>query len=310
MNESCFLDASAIEYHYSNRFKLRGINLKLRRGDVLGLLGPNGSGKSSLLKILSGRQAPHSGKLLFCGKPLDPAHIRLRRQIGFLADPPAINLIMTISEYLHYAAALYRLPSNCKNQAVEQALSQCDLQLHKHQIIKTLSKGLKQRVALAQVIMHKPLLLLLDEPGDGLDPAQIESMRGLIQNLSHNCAIVFATHSYQDVENCCNKVLILNQGNTLYQGDFRELIQSLQTNSLIARFANPPTVNTLARITGVEQVEAYDKNRYVLTSNNCQALAPELMQSALQSGWQLQEIYPCENSLDTIFKRLQENCQS
>jgi len=188
--------------------------------------------------------------------------------------------------------------------AVRDCAQQCDIEEYSHRLIKTLSKGIKQRISIAQAIIHKPKLILLDEPGDGLDPHHLVELRRLINTLAKDHAIVLSTHQIEDVKQCCQQILILNKGKPAYYGDLSIFEQSLELEHLHAHFLKPPKIDQIKSIEGVYNVEQQSDNQFLIHGQPGEQLTQSIMQVAVSLGWNLNEIYPQEHNLDSLFHQI------
>lgn len=191
---------------------MSGITLSLARGDVLGLLGLNGAGKSTTLKMLCGMLVPDGGSVTIDGHSLQEQPLEARRRIGFLPDQPPVYDDMRVHEYLRLCGQIRGLRGSVLRERQDEVIDQCSLKKVSGKLIATLSKGYRQRVGLAQAIIHKPTVLLLDEPGNGLDPQQLEAMRELIRDYACDQAVVFSTHLLSEAQSTCNRVAVIHEG--------------------------------------------------------------------------------------------------
>jgi len=206
------LRAHALTRKISPSAQVADVSITLRQGDVLGLLGLNGAGKSTTLKMLSGLLVPDSGEIEIGGQSLADYPLKARAQLGYLPDTPPLYPDMKVSAYLKLAAQLRRVPKNQLKASVDYAVQTCDLaSVAKHRIA-ALSKGFRQRVGLAQAIIHRPSLILLDEPSNGLDPHQMQGMRQLIKNLGEEAAVIFSTHLLPEAIAVCNHIAVMHNG--------------------------------------------------------------------------------------------------
>ncbi|MEO7200079.1 MAG: ABC transporter ATP-binding protein, partial [Dokdonella sp.] len=228
----------------SGRLIVADLGLQLQRGEVLGLLGVNGAGKSTTLRMLAGMLAPSSGQVRLMGHDLYAEPGRARRDIGYLAEEPPLHGELTVTEYLVFCARLHGLRGSALTAAVERAIERCDLGAMRRRLASLLSKGYRQRLGIAQAIVHEPALIVLDEPASGLDPVQAVRLRELIAGLRSNHAVVLSTHLLSDVLACCDRVAILHRGRLRYSG----ALQGLQAGSALRV--------TLSRPCGPEDLEA------------------------------------------------------
>lgn len=193
------------------------ISLTLERGDVLGLLGLNGAGKSTTLRLLSGTLVPDRGEILISGHSMHESPLQARERIGYLPDTPPLYNDMRVTDYLKLCARLRRVAKNSINEKVAAVIEHCDLQEVSRQRIGQLSKGFRQRVGLAQAIVHEPDVLLLDEPSNGLDPNQMQGMRRIIQAAGESKAVVFSTHLLNEAQAVCNRIAVVDKGRLIHE---------------------------------------------------------------------------------------------
>ena len=191
---------------------VHGVTLALRRGDVLGLLGLNGAGKSTTLKLLAGVLAPDSGTLRIAGHSMTDAPLEARARLGYLPDVPPLHPDMRVGAFLAHAARLRRLTGGAIAEAVARVIERCDLGGVRERRIEGLSKGYRQRVGLAQALVHDPEVLLLDEPGSGLDPHQTEELRALVREHGRAHCVLFSTHLLHEARSVCNRVAVVHEG--------------------------------------------------------------------------------------------------
>ena len=206
------LDAQELERRLSDRAKVSGISIRLGRGDVLGLLGLNGAGKSTTLRMLAGVLTSDAGTITVCGHSMIDDPLAARARIGYLPDEPPLYGDMRVTDYLRLVARLRRLQGAAITNRVNAVLTQCSLEEKARALINTLSKGYRQRVGLAQALVHEPDVLLLDEPSNGLDPQQMESMRKVIRDTAREHAVVFSTHLLSEAQAVCNRIAIMHDG--------------------------------------------------------------------------------------------------
>lgn len=206
------IEADNLRRRFGRRIAVHNVNLKLNYGDVLGFLGPNGAGKSTTMRMLTGNLAPSSGSVRICGENLLENPLEAKRHIGYLPEIPPLYKELTVDEYLRFAARLHGLAKISLQTALDEVKHQCELEDVGKRLIGILSKGYQQRVAIAQAIIHRPQLIILDEPTVGLDPNQIQKVRALIRKLGKTHAIILSSHILSEVESVCNRVQIMHQG--------------------------------------------------------------------------------------------------
>ncbi|MEN6586835.1 MAG: ABC transporter ATP-binding protein [Sulfuricella sp.] len=224
------LRARKLSRRYGTRVAVDLLDLDLHPGEVLGLLGPNGAGKSTTMQILSGNLAPSSGSVEICGVDLSERPEAAKANLGYLPEIPPLYRELTVREFLRLAARLHRVPKAELDAAVSRALQCCGLDGVAERLIGGLSKGYRQRVGIAQAIVHNPSVIILDEPTAGLDPLQIREIRELIATLGRTHSVILSTHILAEAEALCDRVLILHQGRVVFSGDMAELRHQWQEN--------------------------------------------------------------------------------
>jgi ABC-2 type transport system ATP-binding protein len=217
MTASPVLALDRVSRDLAGRRVVRDLTLALAKGEVLGLLGVNGAGKSTTLRMIAGVLAPTTGKVLIDGKDLGEAPELARRRIGYLPEVPPLHVELTVTEFLAFCARLHGLARDA-DAAVARAIDLCGLGDVRRRLIGALSKGFRQRVGLAQAILHEPALIVLDEPASGLDPVQTLNLRALVRGLGADHAVVLSTHVLPDVVACCDRVAILHEGVLRHEG--------------------------------------------------------------------------------------------
>ncbi|MGH7342279.1 MAG: ABC transporter ATP-binding protein [Candidatus Rokuibacteriota bacterium] len=222
------IQARGLCKRYGERVAVDRVDLSVAKGEVVGFLGPNGAGKTTTMRMLTGFLPPSDGSAAIAGHDVFGDPIAARRAIGYLPETPPLYPEMLVQSYLRWVAKIKDVPRARRNAAVERALERCGLTGVRRQVIGTLSKGFRQRVGLAQAIVHDPPVLILDEPTVGLDPLQIREIRGLIRELAAGQGdaahtIVLSTHNLADVEAICRRVMIINEGRKVVDAPLAEL---------------------------------------------------------------------------------------
>jgi len=220
LDTTVLIQATSLNRYYGVHQAVNDYNLTLNKGEVLGLLGPNGAGKSTTMQMLTGNISPSSGDVLVNGISLIEQPESAKSAIGYLPEQPPVYRDMTVREYLIYCAALHGIDKSKKNNAVIEASTRCGLQDVQNKLIANLSKGFQQRVGITQAILHKPDVVILDEPTVGLDPLQINQIRQLIRELGEDHAVILSTHILPEVQAVCDRVQIINHGKTVFSDSF------------------------------------------------------------------------------------------
>lgn len=214
----CILELKNATRRYQKHLALEGLDLSLKNGDILGLLGHNGAGKTTALKLMAGILNPSSGQVHVLGKK-PSTHSDHRKLIGYLPELPALNSTLTVEENIYFSARLQQLPRQQAKQNTSDIIDTCQLSDISSRLVSKLSKGMAQRAALACTLVHKPQLVLLDEPASGLDPIQIQSLRTLIHHISKTSAIVISSHMLSEISQICNSYIILKNGKQVFSQD-------------------------------------------------------------------------------------------
>ena len=217
---------------YGDFLAVDDISFNVEKGKILGFLGPNGAGKTTTMRIITGFMPPSEGNVTISGYDVLDEPLLTKNKIGYLPETPPLYLDMTVSEYLNFAGLLKQVPNQKINAAVDNACSKVDINDVKNKVIKALSKGYKQRVGLAQAIIHDPEVLILDEPTIGLDPIQIREVRDLIKSLAGNHTIVLSTHILPEVDMTCDEVVIIKNGKIIAQDTPKNLSKKMNKSSL------------------------------------------------------------------------------
>lgn len=219
------LSARDLCREYGRYVAVDHVSLELHRGEVLGLLGPNGAGKSTTMRMLTGLLAPSSGSIQICGIDLLEKPTAAKAQLGFLPEIPPLYPDLTVDEYLRLAARLHRVPKAEESAALASVKQRCGLNDCGNRLIGVLSKGFQQRVGIAQAIIHKPAVIILDEPSVGLDPNQMREIRQLIRDLGKTSSVILSTHLLSEVVSVCDRVQILHKGQVVFNQSMPEIQQ-------------------------------------------------------------------------------------
>jgi len=212
---------------FGEQIALNNINISIDKNEIIGLLGPNGAGKSTLMKSIVGALKIDEGEIIFNGKNITEAEIESKKNIGFLPENNPLYLEMFVKEYLHFVADIHKIPAS----RVDEVIELVGITPEKSKKIGQLSKGYKQRVGLAQAIIHKPDLLILDEPTNGLDPNQIIEIRNVVKEIGQQKTVLLSTHIMQEVEALCSRVILIHKGNILQDcpiGEFKGKFENLE----------------------------------------------------------------------------------
>lgn len=306
MTATITLSARNLNRRYGQRDVVQNVSLELRRGEVLGLLGHNGAGKSTTLQMLTGTLTPHSGEIEICGFDLLHQPDRAKACIGYLPETPPLYREMRVDDYLLFAAKLHRIPRGDIPAALDETRQRCGLQESGKKIIGTLSKGYQQRVGIAQAIIHRPQVVVLDEPTVGLDPSQIRDIRELIRELGNTSSVILSTHLLSEVENICDRVEIMQKGRLIYGDSSARMRQYGYQPGFVVTLLAPPELGELQSIIGVEQVEALSDTRFRIMHSVDSNTSAVLLALAAERGWQAQQLTPLKGSIEDVYTRIME----
>jgi len=304
MQAELTLSASELSRSFGGTPAVRGLELELRRGEVLGLLGPNGAGKTTTMQMLTGNLAPSTGSISICGLDLLERPTAAKARIGYLPEVPPLYKELRVDEFLRLAARLHRVAHGQLAEAIAYAKQRCGLSDMGRRVIGTLSKGYQQRVGIAQAIVHSPDVVILDEPTVGLDPNQIREIRTLIRELKGNHSVILSTHILPEVEAVCDRVQILHRGAIVYAGTIESLRQSRGGQAMLIGFRNPPAPGELLGLAGVIRIEPADDGLLRLVQADGIDPTEALVRASVERGWGLYHLAPLRTSLEDVFVQL------
>lgn len=281
------------------------ITFTAKPGDIMGFLGPNGAGKSTTMKIITGYLPPTEGTVRVCGFDVQTQTRKAQKKVGYLPENNPLYLDMYVVEYLRFAGNTHGLSSSQLNRRIPGIIEQCGLGVEEHKKIGALSKGYRQRVGLAQALLHDPPVLILDEPTTGLDPNQIVEIRKLIKEISTEKTVLFSTHILQEVQAICNKVVIINKGR-IVANDVPENLRLTgeATNKILVEFKEEIDAEQLMNINGVLTVERLHGFEYRITSQREIDVRPALFMWAANNNAMLVRLHQLDNSIEDVFRAL------
>ncbi len=309
------LEIQSLSKSYADIKALDNLNITIKEGDIVGFLGPNGAGKSTCMKIICGIMPASSGKVLVDNKDIGESPIEVKSKIGYLPEHPPLYLDMRVAEYLKYVAQLKQIADQDIDVFVEDALKACHLLEVKNRIISQLSKGFRQRIGIAQAIIAKPPILILDEPTVGLDPQQMHEVRSLIKSLSKNHIIVLSTHILSEVEAICNRIIIINKGKLLLQDSIhnwqkKSIIRSvvdleIQDESVNLEFINTNPIIQQFKIENINKEQKTLSLRIELKQDTTDY--NQLLSFLILNGVKILSLKTESNSIENLFLQLIEN---
>jgi ABC-2 type transport system ATP-binding protein len=286
-----------------------GVSLGIDRGEVVGFLGPNGAGKSTTMRMITQYFEPDDGAIRLDGVLLSDAGVDAKRRIGYLPENNPLYSEMLVAEYLEFVARLRGLGGAERRRAVEESVAATAIESVYHRPIGELSKGFRQRVGLAAAILHRPDLLVLDEPTEGLDPNQRVEIRRLIGELGRERTVILSTHVLSEVQHTCSRLLIINRGRLVADGPAEELVTRAEHGARISVEAAGRGVadrlGALPGVRGVERGEASNgRARVLLSTAGGTDLRPMIFDTAKAEGWTLFELHQEAGSLEDLFREL------
>ncbi|MBZ0273151.1 ABC transporter ATP-binding protein [bacterium] len=293
---------------YGDVEAVSGVNFSVARGEVLGFLGPNGAGKTTTMRVITGFMPPTNGTVLVDGLDVVTDNLEVRRRIGYLPEHPPLYLEFTARENLEFAARLKGVPKDKRRERIAFAMDRCGLAHMQNRFASQMSKGYRQRLGLACAIVHDPEVLVLDEPTIGLDPVQIQEIRGLIRELGRDHTVILSTHILPEVVMTCRRVVIIHEGRIVADGPIEELTRAMHDAPRIAIRLAEPDDTVESRIGRVEGVRAVRKDavpgRYIIEIAPGTSPANDIALEALNAGWGILEISDEAGSLEEVFVRL------
>ncbi|MBF0589753.1 MAG: ATP-binding cassette domain-containing protein [Magnetococcales bacterium] len=299
------IEISALTRRFGPTLALDGIDLNVRRGEVMGFLGPNGAGKTTTMRILAGLLAPTSGTARITGLDILNNPEKSRARIGYLPETPPIYKEMTVREYLAFIAALRGVTAKSVKSAVTNVMGRCGLEQVAGRLLGNLSKGYRQRSGIAQALVHNPSVVILDEPTVGLDPIQIREIRTLIRDLGGDHSVLLSTHILSEVKMTCDRVAVINKGRLITEDTLEGLEQrAKQAKEFRIQLNNPPDEATLRALPGVAHLSAQESGAWLLVPKPEADPIPTLLEKAVTEGWGLRELSPNSHSLEEIFVNL------
>lgn len=298
---------------YGPQTAVDNVSFEVKTGEILGFLGPNGAGKSTSMKMITGYLGIGEGDVFINERSVRNQGPDLKKHIGYLPENNPLYLDMPVLDYLEFCAVLQGVEKEKINGRIRTMISVCGLNAEKHKKIGELSKGYRQRVGLAQAMIHDPEILILDEPTTGLDPNQIVEIRQLIRELGKAKTVILSTHILPEVEATCDRILIINKGKIVADGTAESLRKQASGRELLkARIEDGngmDVLNALKYLSSVDRVSTLDLNvnRFEIQSNLGQSAKREIFQLCVQRGWVLTEMIPVETRLEDIFRNLTMN---
>jgi ABC-2 type transport system ATP-binding protein len=286
--------------YYGEQAAVDNISFEAKNGEILGFLGPNGAGKSTTMKIITSFIPATEGDVEVCGLDIKKHSLEVRKKIGYLPENNPIYLDMYVKEYLTFVGKIYKVP-NLKKR-VKEVIELVGLQKEQHKVNGELSKGYRQRVGLAQAIIHDPDVLILDEPTSGLDPNQLTEIRELIKKIGKEKTVMLSTHIMQEVEAICDRVIIINNGKLVANAKASELQSDVNSQVVFVEFDAEISRNRLAKVPNISRVEEITKTTFLVKSDSSIDLRKTIAAYAQEENLLILTIRKEEKTLEEVFK--------
>jgi gliding motility-associated transport system ATP-binding protein len=308
------VSVSNLTKKYQNQRAVDNISFEVKTGEVLGFLGPNGAGKTTTMKIITGYMAPSDGEVRINGISVLEDPEKIKPLIGYLPESNPLYQDMLVLEYLEFIAELQNVPKNKIQGRIVEMVKVCGLNVEKHKKIGELSKGYKQRVGLAQALIHDPEILILDEPTTGLDPNQIVEIRNLIREIGREKTVILSTHILPEVEATCDRILIIDDGKIVADGTSESLRKQAQGQEVLKVGISEAedkdkVITTLQSLESVGLVDPIKENNFtfIINSKDDASSKKPIFEMCVKNDWILSELTPIETKLEDIFRDLTTN---
>ena len=302
------IEVSGLSKQFGDVNALSDVSFKVEKGQIVGFLGANGAGKTTTMDILCGCIGPDQGSARIAGFDILEEPIEAKKRLGYLPDEPPIYDDMKVKEFISYCAVLNKVEPSQQEARVLSTIAKLSLEDVQHRVIGNLSKGYRQRVALAQALVHEPDVLVLDEPTEGLDPTQIVQIRELIRSLAGQHTIILSSHILSEVQNTCDHIVIIHKGKIVKQGTYDELLSSFSAGGVYevrVREKVEQAAEALRTLAGVEQVELSADHQVIqITIGNDESVIDHVVRHLLDQGHGIKEITLQTKSLEDVYFQL------
>ena len=299
------ISVRSLSHRYETDWALKDVSFEVQSGCVYGLLGSNGAGKSTLMNILCGVLSQTDGEVYVCGVNVKTRPLEVRALIGFLPQQAPLYLDLTVTEYLAHCARFRGIPIERQKKSVERAMERCGVAHFRRRLLGNLSGGYRQRVGIAQAIVHEPRLVVLDEPTTGLDPNQILAVRNLISDISKENTVLVSSHILPEISATCEKLIMIEHGSEVFKGSMIEFEEYLITEKLVLYSKDEGILDIMQRYANISKVEKIGAGRYeVVVNGDSSKACIDLIRLCSESGIGLVEIYRVKASLEDVFAAL------
>lgn len=293
-----------LSHRYSKDWAVQDVSFEINRNGIVGLLGSNGAGKSTTMNILCGVLSQTQGRVLIEGIDMREQPEEAKKRIGFLPQNAPLYLEQTVDEYLTFCAHLRLIEKKKIKAAVDVVKERCGVAHFSKRLIGNLSGGYRQRVGIAQAIIHRPQLVVLDEPTNGLDPNQILEVRQLIKEIASDRAVIFSSHILSEIQATCEDIIMIEGGKIVFTDTMDSFNNYIEPDSLVATMENPPAAEELRAIPGIKEVDFLSEKTIRVRFEPAADIAESIVETSVQRKWRLKEITLEKSSLDAIFAQL------
>ena len=307
MSKQPIVSIKDLSYRYTKDWAIRDIKLEVSQNEILGLLGANGAGKSTTMNILCGVLSFKHGEVSINGIDIKEKPLQAKKKLGFLPQKVPLYPEFSVQDYLRFAGKLRLIPSSELNGAIEYVLERCGIAHFRKRLIGNLSGGYQQRVGIAQAIIHKPLLVVLDEPTNGLDPVQVLEVRKLIKEIGKDHAVILSTHILSEVDALCDNVTMIDKGKVVFAGTLGDYRDQVKTNTLIVSFNREPVVPDILSIGEIKKVSQMHADQFRIEFLEEKNISERIQHLAKEKAWGIKEIYFEKQSLNDVFAKISGN---
>jgi ABC-2 type transport system ATP-binding protein len=304
------LKVENLSHKYASSWAIREINFEINDTGVVGLLGSNGAGKSTTMNIICGTLLQTEGNVSINGLNIKDDPIAYKKQIGFLPQQAPLYMDFTVQEYLEYAAQLRLMEKRHIKSAVEEVLEKTSITQMRSRLIKNLSGGYRQRVGIAQSIINKPKVVILDEPTNGLDPNQIIEARKLIKEIAQDRAVLLSSHVLSEINLLAKEIIMIESGQVVFSDTLDAFNNILQPNTMVARMLHMPAPEELMAMEDVQKVALLPDNKCRIWFLPNDDLAERIVRKSAEKNWRLTSIHTESSGMDDVFKQLSSNSSS
>jgi ABC-2 type transport system ATP-binding protein len=298
------LKTENLSHRYGSSWAIRDINIEIASNGIIGLLGSNGAGKSTTMNIICGALNQTEGNVSINGADIRKEPELAKQFIGFLPQTPPVYLDLTVDEYLTYTAELRLIEGRKVKAAVDEAKEKTGITHFSKRLIKNLSGGYRQRVGISQAIIHKPKLVVMDEPTNGLDPNQLIEARKLIREIAQERTVLLSSHIMSEIHLLCKEVIMIESGRIVFSDSMDAFNNYMQPQSVLVRFANPPAITEIQQIQGITRAEYTTDKQVRIFFDGEEDITERIITVGVQKDWRIREVNLEKGLLDDIFKQL------